>query len=49
MKDNLRKIKYSISSENNIQNLENEEDINTQVKTFSWKLSLWWRYVASKI
>ena len=38
MKDNLRKIKYSISSENNIRNLENEEDINTQVKTFSWKL-----------
>lgn len=38
MKDNLRKIKYSISSENNIRNLENEEDSNTQVKTFSWKL-----------
>ena len=38
MKDNLRKIKYSISSENNIRNLENEEDGNTQVKTFSWKL-----------
>lgn len=39
MKDNLRKIKYSISSENNIRNLENEEDNNTQVKTFLWKLS----------
>lgn len=29
MKDNLRKIQYSISSENNIRNLENGEDSNT--------------------
>ena len=38
MKDNLRKIKYSISSENNIRNLENEEDRNKQVKMFLCKM-----------
>ena len=38
MKDNLRKIQYSISSENNIRNLENGEDSNTQIMTSLYRL-----------